>query len=790
MRILSSLLILLSSLSLSRAQDPVEPWITYPTASVKHYGVYHFRKAFELRQVPEELMVDVSADLRYQFFVNGVPVCYGPAKGDLQTYKYDEVDLAPYLKPGGNLIAALVFNHGKDKPMSMQSVQTAFMLRAVDPGYSDLNSDESWLTYQNPAYTPVTYQEMLFDDRWFYGYYACGPGDRVDGAKYPWGWEKPSFDDSLWKAAEVLRFEGSPPWNLVPRNIAFMDDRLVKPAAVRKVIGTPAPKRFLEGKSTWTIPPRTAATLILDYGLLTMGYPDLVVKGGAGSRIQVNYAEALYEEVNLKGHRNQVEGLTMYGVWDVFKPDGPQRTFRPLWKRCFRYVQLQVSTGDEALEVLSHETEYSGYPYPDMATFASNDPTLNRIFEICLRTLAMCSGETYYDTPYYEQLSYGGDNRPIASNSVYNSTDDRLFREVMRLYPQSADNQTGLFDSAYPADWDLTMGSWSLAWIQTLNDYWKLRGDLDWVEQFVSPTERVLEYYEQHIDESRGILGPIPNLGWQEGNGGVKNFLDWSITRGSIPRREGRAIRHSALLSLFYLHALQTTSELYIAMGEYEKAAHWQGVAAIIQQGVIDQCWNPELELFRDYPGRDQYSQHTQLFAILTDTAPPADQPALMEKVLSSDIFAEYASSYFTFYLFKAMGKLDMEERFLDHLGFWETFLDKGFTTAGESGFMSHDRSDCHAWAAHPSYYLLAYTCGIQPGDIGFNTVRIEPHLGDLKSVQASMPHPQGRIEVDYKQQGEKLTAVITLPEGLSGIFEYKDHKIALKSGDNQLGPF
>ena len=302
-----------------------------------------------------------------------------------------------------------------------------------------------------------------------------------------------------------------------------------------------------------------------------MGYPDLTVDRGAGSRIQVKYAEALYEKVNLKGHRDKVEGLSMFGVWDVFHPDGEKRTFRPLWKRCFRYVQLVVETEEEPLELHSHTLQYSGYPYPDMATFESDDQKLNQIFEICLRTLRMCSAETYYDTPYYEQLSYGGDNRPIASNSVYNSIDDRLFREVMRLYPQSADNQTGLFDSAYPADWDLTMGSWSLAWIQTLNDYWKLRGDLDWTQQFVSPIERVLKFYEHAIDESVGILGPISNLGWQEGNGGVKNFLDWSISEGSIPRSENGAITHSALLSLFYLHALQTTSELYMAMGEDEK---------------------------------------------------------------------------------------------------------------------------------------------------------------------------------------------------------------------------
>ena len=85
-----------------------------------------------------------------------------------------------------------------------------------------------------------------------------------------------------------------------------------------------------------------------------------------------------------------------------------------------------------------------------MSTFESDNPDLNAIFRMCQQTLRMCSAETYYDTPYYEQLSYGGDNRPIGALSAYNTTDDRLFREVMRLYPQSVNSETKLFQGRLP----------------------------------------------------------------------------------------------------------------------------------------------------------------------------------------------------------------------------------------------------------------------------------------------------------------------------------------------------
>ena len=58
-------------------------WISCPDVSLYDYGVYHFRKNFKLDRQPESFVVNVSADNRYRLFVNGTPVCYGPARGDL-----------------------------------------------------------------------------------------------------------------------------------------------------------------------------------------------------------------------------------------------------------------------------------------------------------------------------------------------------------------------------------------------------------------------------------------------------------------------------------------------------------------------------------------------------------------------------------------------------------------------------------------------------------------------------------------------------------------------------------
>lgn len=773
-----AIFILIMLISPLGAQDrPPEPWVSYPTANAQAYGVYHFRKTFDLPEVPEVLRAHVSADNRYELFVNGTRVCFGPAKGDLRTYKYDVIDLAPYLKTGKNVLAAMVFNMGADKPMAFLSAQTAFLFRSETADFAFLNSDQQWRTLQNQAYDPIGYRELNTRE-WVRGYYACGPGDEVFGEKYPWGWETLEFDDTGWLAPEVLNFESRPPWNLVPRNIAFMDTHTERPQRIRRATGVQVPADFLSARAGLQVSAGTEAKILFDYDIFTMGYPELTVAGGSGASVKVRYAEALYEEPDLKAHRDSVNGLSMFGVFDIYHPDGPQRTFRPIWKRAYRYIELEIKTGSEPLQVIGLQSSYSGYPYPEMGTFESDDERLNEIFETGQRTLRMCSGETFYDTPYYEQLSYGGDNRPIGGTYLYNTTDDRLLREVFRLLPQSVNIETRLFKSAYPSRFDFDMGTWSMAWVQSLWDYYYLRGDTAFVRQFVEPIQGVLEFHWYHLDEAVGLLGPIH----------TRNFIDWSIHEGSVPQKRPRiVITHSAMLSLYFAHTLDTAVKLYKELGETEKARRWENLSAKIKSAVYLHCWDEEKQLMADYPDKQQFSQHTNILAILGDVVAPAQQESLLERVLSYEHFDEVASSYFSFFLFKAMQKTGREDLFLQHLDFWNTFLERGHTTFGETGFASHDRSDCHAWSAHPTYYLLSSVGGIKPGGVGFKQVRIEPHLGHLNQLALSMPHPDGRIKLQYLRSDKGLQVEIELPTGLSGELVYGGKVHPLKAGENRL---
>jgi len=75
-------------------------WIAHPTASSNDYGVFHFRKSFDLPGKPASFVVHLSADNRYRFFVNGTPVCLGPGPRRSVPLALRDGRHRPYLKPG------------------------------------------------------------------------------------------------------------------------------------------------------------------------------------------------------------------------------------------------------------------------------------------------------------------------------------------------------------------------------------------------------------------------------------------------------------------------------------------------------------------------------------------------------------------------------------------------------------------------------------------------------------------------------------------------------------------
>jgi alpha-L-rhamnosidase len=758
-------------------------WITHPSASVVEYGVFHFRKSFELNKQPQEFIVHISADNRYRLFVNGNAVCFGPARSDLEHWAFESIDIASYLKPGKNIIAAVVWNFGELKPWAQFSIKTAFIIQGNSKSEEIVNTDTSWKVIQNIAYTPAPASSKETSGQ----FVVVGPCDKVDASLYPWNWEKPDYNDKMWLTPRTLdtahpRGVGTDiNWELTPRSIPLMEHKSQRFYSVRRSSGTTIPDGFLTGKTLWNIPSNTKVTVLFDQGSLTTGYPELTTSKGRQSRIKLTYSESLFDSKGIKGNRNETDGKTILGYSDYFLPDGSsERLFRPLWFRTWRYLQMEIETKEDPLEINDFSSEFAAYPLKENAVFESDNPDLKKIWVVGWRTARLCANETYFDCPYYEQLQYVGDTRIQALISLYVSGDDRLVRNAIMNLNESRFYE-GLTRSRYPSANPQIIPPFSLYWVDMVHDYWTLRDDPEFIKSFLPGIENVLGWFTQRIDNQTGMLGKVEY--W--------NFVDWAVEWawsnekgvGGVPAggyRDG----NSSILSLQFAYAAQRAAELFRSYGYPVQADNYSQIARNLTKAVYEKCWDESRGYLADTPDKKDFSMHAQIFAVLTNTIPEDRQKEFVERFMNDKKLIQ-PTMYFRFYLTQALKKTGLADHYLETLGLWEDMLQQGLTTFAENPDPA--RSDCHAWSASPDYDFLATVAGIRPGAPGFKSVEIEPALGKLTFIKGQMPHPAGTISFDLKRTTGKdgISGEIILPVGLTGIFKWNGKSITLKGKTN-----
>ncbi len=759
---------------LSRVWDA--QWISHPTAPRDAFGVFHFRRSFDLKDKPATFVINVSADNRYRLFVNSAPVSSGPARSDLAHWRFETVDIVPHLRAGKNVIAAVVWNYAEHRPVAQVSHQTAFLLQGNSEGEAVVNTGPSWKVVQNRAYTPIPVDRAALG----HVYIVVGPGEQMDANLYPWGWAAPDFSDRSWLPALPLgravpkwghHHDIHRAWKLVPRTIPPLEETLQRLARVARADGIELDEAFLGGAGDLVIPRRSKVTLLLDQGRLTTAYPEMIITGGKGGSIKITYAEALVDAEGRKGNRNEIAGKTIRGYTDRFIPDGgDRRTLRTLWFRTYRYLQLEIETDRQALTIHDLYGIFTAYPFKEQAAFASSDPSLKAIWDVGWWTARLCAGETYFDCPYYEQLQYAGDTRIQALISLHVSGDDRLMRKAIQAFNDSRIPE-GLTESRYPTMEPQYIPPYSLFWIAMVHDYWRYRDDPEFVSQFLTGIRGVIDWYEGYIADN-GMLGPMP---WW-------NFVDWSYPRGVPP---GADDGHSAVITLQYVYVLRYAAELAAAFNRPDEAAHYRTVAAALKTATYRECWDASRDLLADTPKKVDFSQHANVMAVLVDLIPHDRERDLMERV-AGDTSLVPCTYYYRFYLDRAMQKVGLGDGYLQRLGPWREMLALGLTTFAEEP--EPTRSDCHAWSASPNYYFLATVCGIEPAQPGFKSVRIAPALGALEWVEGRMPHPRGDILVSLKRRGKDgIQGEITLPATLRGTFLWQGQEVLLVSGTQKI---
>jgi hypothetical protein len=440
-----------------------------------------------------------------------------------------------------------------------------------------------------------------------------------------------------------------------------------------------------------------------------------------------------------------------------------------LWWRTYRYVELTIESGDEALGIDDLHGIYTGYPFDRRQRLDAEVPVVSQILDVGWRTARLCAHESYMDCPYYEQLQYAGDTRIQALVSLYSAGDARLMKNAISQLDDSRTAE-GATMSRAPTRQQQYIPPFSLWWIGMVHDYYMYVDDKAFVREMLGGVHAVLEFFGKHQKEN-GSLGPLP---WW-------NYVDWTAEwRGGVPPREPDG--SSAPLDLQLLLAYDWAADLEEAVGSRTMAASYRSAASRLRETARSLYWEPAKRMFADTPARKHYSQHSNVLAVLAGVTRGAEAKELIGRVIEDKSLTQ-CSYYFRHYLHTAVNVVGEGDRYLELLDEWEGMLSRGLTTFAEryDAPGNSSRSDCHAWSSSPNFEVFRTVLGIDTAAPGFSRVKIRPFPGKLARVAGSIPHPKGEISVRLERAGNGMRVEIALPAGVEGDFSWRgiDRRLA-----------
>ena len=723
--------------------------------------VVRFRNAFRSDGTPFE--IDVTADERFVLALDGEPVARGPHRGSVANWTYQSYRLTPAAGP--HVLEATVFKLGEAAPIAQLSHRLGFCLKASDPLDAQLTTGKGdWQAGEVAGIRSIGKSG---------GPFGTGDGFEIVGAgmhrKEAGAWTTPVVVKkplNPWVGGAV-REAG---WLLYPSQLPDQLSARVRPG------------RFVSGGERsfpLTVGPGERRTFLWDLGRYICAYPVATVDGGRGGSLSWKWAEAL-KGAQGKGNRSDWQGKAFDGFGDRFVFDGrTNAVFSTPWFRCGRWCELTVEAGDEPVVIRDLALDETRYPLACETAFEAPDLAgLADIQRICTRSMQMCCHEMLFDCPYYEQQMYPGDTRVQLNVLSSMTADDAIIRRAIEIFDLNR-RDDGFVPFNFPTRSEQDGASYTLCYLGMLPDYLRNHANRAWLKARLPGLRAALAAFEPYERED-GLLANLP--GW--------NFLDWVPRKGweggcAPGTRKGEA---GCELNAFYVLALRGAAEVESAFGNGLLSRHCREKADRVAAAIARRYHDAERGLFASDESHQVFSEHAQCLALLAEVVTGDAAGAVFRKLVEDRTLCP-VSVYFSYYLFETYFKFGRGDLFLKRLDLWRGYVARGATTClEEPEYPGHDaRSDCHAWGAHPLWFLRTGLAGIRSDAPFFERVRIAPQPGGLRSLKAEYPHPSGafvRVELDF--DGGIARGHVRTP--VAGTFAYGSQTVALKPGDNAIG--
>ena len=300
----------------------------------------YLRRTLALSKDVQSARLYVTALGSYRVFLNGSQIGGDVLTPDFTDYRkrvlYQTYDVTSLLVSGNNVIGALLGDgwYGSGLTwvgMHFFSPPDRFVaqleLNYADGSHDTVVSDESWKESASPILRSDIYA-----------------GETYDARLEQSGWERSGFDDSKWRAAVAAE---------APK------------IAVTSQITAPA--RIISTLDTKGVTAVANGAYIFDMGQNMVGWVTLKVKGTAGTKVRLRFAEILNPDGTI-----YTANLRNADATDVYTlRGGEEETFAPHFTfHGFRYVEVTGYPGTPALDAIECDVvrSVSGDPVAKLTT--------------------------------------------------------------------------------------------------------------------------------------------------------------------------------------------------------------------------------------------------------------------------------------------------------------------------------------------------------------------------------------------------------------------------------------
>ncbi len=710
--------------------------ITSPDMRFSQHKIYVFKKEFTGKK-NGHCTINITAETRYKLFVDNTLVSFGPQKGAEGEQYYDTVCLDDYLKDGKNEIVVEVMQLRNYRDHTLNNLtaifRTGMMSLAVWGKYTDddgeivLDTDKNWLVAEKTDVVLMS-EETVPQKGKNTSFVRC---EEHILKKEPLNWKNAVEVDIVEIERGGFNYGSLPRWQLKKRTISPLNLKM------RCVNIHPENRNLYDAYE------------------LTIGF--VKVKYSGKGTIKLIYAECFREKNSegglYKGDRTNINGdATTNCVFDIIETDGTGE-WESYWTRTFRYITVET-TGDASVDYIYYVE--TGYPINGTVLSDFNNEQDNQLWKISMRTLQCCMQETYTDCPYYEQLQYTMDTYLQMLYTYQVSHDDLLARNAIHQYRLSQ-NEEGYLMSRYPCEDKQIIPGFCLFYIMMVYEHYKRFGDETLVKENIFCIEKVLNAFNNRLDE----YGLVKSSNYWD-------FVDWAdgwIHGMPAVGKNGS----NAIYTLMYAYALKQTAYLCEVIGRNGDV--YLAEAENLVKAVEKHCYSEELEQYANSQNKEHFSQHMQVWAVLSGLANGEKAKRILEKSFSHQAKSTFA---FDHLLLRALEIADMYDKRVDILQPYYDLIEKHCTTIPETPF-AHTRSECHAWGSIVLYEFTAKDLGVTWENNKYaREIRIEPYIKARKEAKGKVCTAFGDVFVEWKK-ADKFSLELYTPENVKKVISLPD---------------